>query len=412
VGGIADTTNRYVFLGATSNLVDGAVMSPISSSTPVTTLVPPYSTEVSVSGGVCAVGPFLFAYGNNGLIRNSDVNNPLKWANPDDPNWYYDPGLCNDVNVCNSKIVKGISYRGSGAVYAALFWSLDSIILATFCGAPKVFDYNVLYTNVSIIAPNSVVERSGEYYWLGDGRFFCIKGNSLVEIPNNQNRDWFFNNINQDYQHLAWGMLNPEYNEIWWHFPQGISTECNWVLIFNYEENCWYDTPLNRGCGVYSSVINAPIMVSNQVNITNGGYDIWLHEFGNDKIDWQNNAIAIPCSFTTGDIGSLSSEQYGGSKAPVGIQNWMKLMRVESDAKMSGEWQMTFTPRKYPLANPEPATTIKFYPGHKGEDGSGKVDIEIMGRIMQLTIGSNTLDTSMLLGDCLLTVLLGDPEGI
>ena len=381
-------------------------MSPISSSTPVTALTPPYATEVSVSGGVCACGPFLFAYGNNGLIRNSDANNPIKWANPAAPGWQYAPGLSNDVNVGSSKIVKGISVRGFGT-YACLFWSLDSLILGTFVGAPSVFSYTTLATNISIIAPNSVVERSGTFFWLGDGRFFSFMGGQIQEIPNNQNRNWFFSNINQEYQHLAWGCLNPQYSEIWWFFPFGDSTECNQALIFNYETNCWYDTAINRSAGTYSSILNYPLWADNRVDPTYDSYDLYLHEYGNDKIDSQGQGYVIPCYFTTGDIGYLSSQLPAAPKTDSGlIQNWLELIRIEPDALLTGEWTMDFKTRRY--AN---SPVMPVLPQYGFNQATEKVDMRIMGRIMQMTISSSSYQSSFYLGSFMITSIIGDGEG-
>ena len=398
--GIADPENNYVYIVPASQLVGGELMSPLSADSPVTNLQA--NTEVFVSGGVCAVGPFLFAYGNNGLIRNSDVNNPIYWTNVGSEDWQFNPGLTNDVNVCNSKIVKGISYRGASN-YAALFWSLDSLIMASFIGTPAVFNYTIVATNISIIAPNSVVERSGEYYWIGDGRFFRFSGGQLVEVPNMQNRNWFFSNVNKSREHLIWGCLNPEFNEVWWFFPFGNSEECNHALIYNYEEQTWYDTPLARGAGVYSSVYGKPLWVSNEV--TDQQYEVLLHEVGSSYIDKSGNAWTIPSYFITPDLGNLSNSQNGSPKSNGGwLQNWTYLYRVEPDALMQGEWNIAVGSKRF-ANDPYDYTEFKF------NSKTAKIDMKLQGRLMHLKFYSKAVDSDLYLGDFMLTTDLGDSEG-
>lgn len=398
--GIADPTDNYVYIIAAKDLTEGASLSPLSPLSPDVLLKA--NTSVSVSGGVCAVGPFLFAYGNNGLIRNSDVNNPIYWVNAASQDWQFNPGLTNDVNVCNSKIVKGISYRGASN-YAALFWSLDSLILATFIGAPAVFNYTIVATNISIIAPNSVVERSGEYFWVGDGRFFRFAGGQLSEIPNIQNRDWFFSNINKERDHLVWGCLNPEYNEVWWFFPFGNSQECTHALIFNYEEQTWYDTEINRGAGVYSSVFGSPIW-TNTLPI-NGKYEVLEHEIGLSYITQAGTAEPIKSYFTTPDLGNLSNPQNGSPKAGGNwVQNWTYLFRIEPDAVCGGEWEAIVGTKRF-------ANDKYGYTSYPFSSTTPKIDTKLQGRVINLTISSHSTVSDLYMGDFMLTTSLGDSEG-
>lgn len=413
--GISDETNSFVFIIAAKNIAENKLMSPLAPVLPVgfdTALST--NTNVSVSGGVCVVGPFVFAYGNNGLIRNSDSNNALYWADPGSTEWQFDSRLTNDVNVCNSKIVKGVSYKGMGT-YSALFWSLDSLILATFVGAPLVFSYTIIATNISIIAPNSVVERAGTFFWIGDGRFFVCSGAQVSEVQNIQNRNWFFSNVNNAYQHLIWGCLNPEYSEIWWFFPFGDSTECDYALIYNYEDNIWNSTKIDRGAGVYASIFSSPIWATNKINEVTNAYDIFIHETGTDAVDQSGNATGIPCSFTTGDIGSMSSSNIGGPKTDYNlIQNWTYVTRVEPDGLFNGTWLLKFITKRWARDIPKVSQPYLF--GSTVMNGKTieieHVDVRIQGRIMQLEVNSNTTQSDFYLGNFMIIASPGDAEGI
>lgn len=404
-GNIADETNNYVFIIAASNLVDNAVMTPLSAAPQAgATLVT--NTEVSVSGGVCAVGPFLFAYGNNGLIRNSDINNPLYWANPSDPDWQTLPGLTNDVNVGNSKIVKGVPYFGM-QTYAALFWSLDNLYLATFIGAPAVFQYDIVGTNVGILGQNSVVARGTDYFWIAPGRFLAFQGGQVQELPNLQNKNWFFNNINYDVANKMWGILNPAFTEIIWFVPMFGASECNYMIIYNYQDQCFYDSQINRSAGAYSAAIGTPLWFNNQVNATTGEYELYLQETGIDAIGKDGSATVIPSSFLTGDLGNLSNSTIGSPKAPSGLlQNWNQLIRVEPDALMSGEWNLVVQTRQWANSDIVNGVPILF------DLNTTHMDMREQGRIMQIFINNDTQGGDFYLGDFMLTTNIGDCEGI
>ena len=367
------------------------------------------NSDVKVSGGICAVGPFLFAYGNEGLIRNSDANNPSKWFSlTDEASVYRNSGLANDVNVTTSKIVKGLPVKSAGTSYAALFWSLDSLILATFVGAPAVFNYSIVSSAVTIIAANSAIELYGSFYWIGDNRFYVYSGGQINEVPNNQNRNWFFNNINPQRQHIIWASLNPQYNEIWWFFPLKDSYECNHALIYNYADKVWYDTPINRSAGFYTGVYRHPVWVSNIVNPEYNGYDYYLHEQGVDSVDYLGNVYPIHCSFVTPDIGLVSSPLPASPKQNQGLkQNWVNILRFEPDGLINGTWNFFIRGRTNPRGGNSATNTIYSF-----DENTLEVDIQEQWRIAFLCFSSSDIGADWYVGNNLLTLTIGDCEGI
>ena len=95
--------------GAMSALVDSAGTSPSGDT-------------IEVSGGVVMLHPYLFVYGNNGLIKNCSAGNFNDWNSPD----------ANETNVATGKIVKGLPVRGGTTAPSGLFWSTDSIIRVSY----------------------------------------------------------------------------------------------------------------------------------------------------------------------------------------------------------------------------------------------------------------------------------------
>src|SRR5688572_17537846 len=122
------------------------------------------------SGGVVVLAPYILTYGNAGRV---DIYLPNALSAPE-----------NSTNVTGSKIVKGLPLRSGGNGAAGIFWSLDSVIRATFVGEDAgVFAFDTITATSSILSSRSVVEYDGVFYWAGVDRFLMFNG-IVREVPN------------------------------------------------------------------------------------------------------------------------------------------------------------------------------------------------------------------------------------
>jgi hypothetical protein len=206
---------------------------------------------IGVSGGVCVLQPYVFAYGNDGYIRNSNLNKPNDWT--------FGAGKdANEGNFSYTKIVKGLPIRGGGQSPAGLFWSLDSLIRVSYVGGASVFRYDPVGAS-TIMSSSGVAELDGYFFWMGLDRFYVYDG-KVSELPNQMNINWVFDNLNFDQRQKVWATVVPRWGEVWWFFPFGQGqVECNRAVIFNTREKVWYDTEINRGCGAQVQTIRYPI---------------------------------------------------------------------------------------------------------------------------------------------------------
>ena len=239
-----------------------------------TPLVPVTSASVplTISGGVTTLGPFVFLYGSNGLIQNSNPNNIS-----DSTGWVVGTGnnvYANTANPIDKKIVKGLPLRGGSLAPAGLFWGLDQLVRVSFIGGTgfNIWKYEQLGT-ISILAKNGVVEYDGIYYWAGVDRFFMYNG-AVQEIPNQMNLNWFFDNLDRTRANLIWALKIPRFGEIWWFYntPGDGQTEATRAVIFNVREGYWYDTVIQRSAGQQATVFPNPIMTGGPFDITNAYY--------------------------------------------------------------------------------------------------------------------------------------------
>lgn len=248
--GIPSNTTVSVVINATSFTISNAAT--ITSSSTLT-----IDNQISVSGGVVVLHPYVFVYGNNGLIQNCAAGDATDWVSAD----------ANQTNAASTKIVKGLPVRGGSNAPSGLFWALDSLIRVSYApttvGASTLYwRYDIISSQSSILSSSSVIEYDGIYYWCGVDRFLLYNG-VVKEIPNTFNQNYFFDNLNYTQRQKVYANKVPRFGEIWWFYPSGNSEECNDVIIYNIRENCWYDAGgalgAYRTAGYFSQVFKYPI---------------------------------------------------------------------------------------------------------------------------------------------------------
>jgi hypothetical protein len=253
---IDNTVNTAVLAGSPS----GGVMYPLQDSQGTT----PTGDFIEVSGGVVALHPYVFVYGDNGLIKNCSAGNVFNWNDADS----------NETNVSSQKVVKGLAVRGGSNAPSGLFWALDSLVKVSYApttvGAQTLFWRYDTIGNTSILSSQCVIEYDGIYYWIGVDRFL-LYGGTIKELPNAMNQNWFFDNLNYSQRQKVWATKVPRFGEIWWFYPRGDSEECNDAIIYNVREGTWYDagTALGayRTAGYFSQVFAYPVMAGEDISV-------------------------------------------------------------------------------------------------------------------------------------------------
>jgi len=231
----------------------------LSSVIPAGVIVATFSNNITVSGGVVTLHPYVFVYGNNGLIQNCSAGNAQDWVSAD----------ANAVNVATGKIVQGLPVRGGSNAPSGLFWSLDSLVRVSYIGGagspPQYWRYDIISSQSSILSSQSAIEYDGVYYWCGVDRFLMYNG-VVKEIPNNMNQNYFFDNLNYAQRQKVWVSKVPRFGEVWWFYPRGDATECTDAIIYNTRENIWYDAGqalgARRSAGYFSQVFHYPVQAN------------------------------------------------------------------------------------------------------------------------------------------------------
>jgi hypothetical protein len=368
---------------ATSNLYWGLV-----NGTSALTL----NTAPAVSGGVVGLYPYVFVYGSDGFVAWNVPNNPDDWVGSGSGQAY----------VTSQKIVAALPLRaGPGNAPAGLFWSLDSLVRATFVGGGAIFQFDTISSQSSILSSQGVIEYDGIFYWAGVDRFLQFNG-VVREIPNQLNQNWFFDNLNYAQRQKVFAYKVPRFGEIWWCYPRGDATECTHAVIYNVRENTWYDTKLpgkGRSAGKFANIYQYPILTGVDQNATTGDYKVWQHETGVDEVDG-TIINSIPSYFETADISLVADQQQPKNRS-------LRCSMVEPDFIQVGDMSCEITGRAN-ARGPEVTSDPKVFPDTATTPQEQVIFFKEIRREMRFKFQSNTVGGDYQMGQCIAHIEVAD----
>lgn len=339
------------------------------------------STGQEVSGGVLVLPPFLVTLDNDGEIKISSENKPNVFENT-------------GTRITAQKLIAGRETRGGQYSPGGLIWSTDTLIRLYFTGGATQFRADKI-GKTSLISNNAIAELDNLFFWAGTDRFMFYNG-TVNALPNDKNIDFFYKNINYEHRSKVWCAVVPEFNEIWWHFPKGDSTECNWAVIFNKTENTWYDTPIERTCGFFDYTFEYPVWFCHSGNTIKA----YVHEYKVGCIealeDGAQSYVPVLNKIETGSIGWCAIDPAAQWK---GIDKQINLRRFEPDFIQDGNIQMFVKGKSYARSE-----VIQSGP-YTIEPNTLKVDIHEQRREMTLLFQSYGY---MQFGNPILDITFGD----
>jgi hypothetical protein len=399
VGSGQTITGTNIPSGTTVVSVVGTAVTMSAAATGSASITATFDNNISVSGGVVVLHPYLFVYGNNGLIQNSTAGDYNNWVGSD----------ANANNVSTGKIVKGLPLRGGTTSPAGLFWALDSLIRVSYApstvgGLNFYWRYDLVSSQTSIMSSQCVIEYDGIFYWCGVDRFLMYNG-VVQEIQNTMNQNYFFDNLNYAQRQKVWCTKIPRWGEIWWFYPKGDATECTDAIIYNVREKIWYDAgespAARRSAGTFSEVFRYPIWGGNEAN-TQGKYTLWKHETGTNQI-YLTSVNAIKSTFETCNLGLVTGGP--GNPQMVGDNLWARIERLEPDFVQDGAMELYVTGKGY-------ADDVDITTGPYTFDNTTlKIDMREQRRELRLRFESNCQNGDYQMGKVLMSIESGDVRG-
>jgi hypothetical protein len=149
----------------------------------------------------------------------------------------------------------------------------------------------------------------------------------------------------------------------------------------------------------FATALPASVVAGSTMSQATGGYAIWEHEFGKNKItDVQEYAIESYAE-------SCDISWIGGTPADdttITANRRMHITRIEPDFKQVGDMTLNIIGRPFAQASIENQGPYTF------ADTDGKIDLRAEHRLVNLKFGSNVIDGDYAFGRIMITAELGD----
>lgn len=348
----------------------------INDNIPLVPILDENNDPVVASGGIVFSSPVMVAYGNDGVIRWCEEGDITNWPALNSSNAKF-------LVVANTKIVKAYRNRGGNSP-SLLLWSLNSLSRATYgtIGSQNTFTSTTIEDDISIMSSNCIIKYNQMFFWIGVDQFYFFNG-IVQKLENTMNNDWFFQNVNLSQRQKIWGVAMPRFKEIWWFYPRGNSLECNAAIIYNLEEQIWYDTLIDRSAGVSTSIYPYPLFAGSASIrlITQTGpvqvYPIWTHEFGTNRVEGTNE-FAIDSYYETNQIDLWSQNPQESA--------YLRNRRIAPDFVQVGTMYATINTQKYPNS---PIVSEGPFPFTNSTE---KIDYSSQGGIVSFLFRSNEVN--------------------
>jgi hypothetical protein len=169
------------------------------------------------------------------------------------------------------------------------------------------------------------------------------------------------------------------------------------VFLFNTTIATTY--PFGVTLVTVNTQISPSIPVGAPVYGIRGGYALWQHEFGLNRVSFTDET-SISSSVTTCDISWVGGTPSQDSAS--GVNRRMHLRRIEPDFVQDGDMTLTVLGRKFARGDVEVSNPFTFGPE------TGKIDMRVEHREVRLRFSSDTINGNYEMGRLLITSEYGD----
>jgi len=196
--------------------------------------------------------------------------------------------LAGDVELkTNGKIRCGKRIRGGELIFTDV-----DVHLARYVGKPSVYVFDQVGEACGVISQGSVATVANRAYWMGQNGFFVYDG--YTKPLRCDVLEYVFNNLNTQQQSKVVAVHNTEFNEIWWYYPCGDSTECDCYVYYNYVDDHW-------GIGTLTRLSGAPKGVFGNLLLAGDDGYIYEHEITQSRDNRDATLRAAPIELGNGE---------------------------------------------------------------------------------------------------------------
>jgi len=312
----------------------------------------------------------LFHLGTETTIGDSSTQDKMfiRFSNQEDLN-EYTPTAINTAGTFRLDTGSEIRAAVAGKDYTLILTDTAAYV-AQYVGPPYTFSIRQVGTNCGCMGMHAAVSADGAVYWMGDaGGFYRFDGTvksipCLVEdfVFDTQGTDL---GINYDSNKLIYAGHNSLYTEVSWFYPKSGSEQIDRCVTFNYGENVWTTSSLDRTSWTDANVFNKPYATDyvstgtpvfpTILGITNtyGASFYYSQETGTDQVN-SAATTSIDAYIRSGDYDITSKKNMMGQTTGVvdfrgDGEYFMSVSRVIPDFKyLTGNAKLTLYISSYP----------------------------------------------------------------
>jgi hypothetical protein len=267
-----------------------------------------------------------------------------------------------------------------------------------FVGPPFTFSIRKVASNAGLIGQHAAVYANGAMWWMGATGGFYVYDGTVKSVPCLVEDFVFTNNgagdlgLNYNSGEIIYAGINELYSEVNWFYPSTNSTVIDRCVTYNFSEQIWYTSSLDRTTWEGSTVYAAPFATDFQASLTptyptvngvsNGATILYQHETGVNQENADGTETAISSYIQSGEfeIGAEGEGQY-----------FMSVSRFIPDFKsLSGDAQVTIFINRYPQST---ATSSPLGP-FTVTSSTTKIDTRARGRLAAVKIETDGLNES------------------
>jgi len=260
----------------------------------------------------------LFHFGTETTIGDTTTQDPMfvRFSNQEDLNTYL-PTATNTAGTFRLDTGNEIRAALQGKDYVFVITDLAAYVIQ-FVGPPFTFSVRQVGTNCGCIGQHAASYVNGAVYWMSnEGGFFMYDGTvralpCLVEdfVFTTQNGNLGLNFNSSD---VIYSSPNSLYTEVNWFYPKDGSDQIDRCVTYNYQENVWTTSSLDRTTYQDQGVFIKPYATDYEttttpvfpdiLGITNlyGASIYYAHETGNDQVN-SSGRTSINAFIRSGDF--------------------------------------------------------------------------------------------------------------
>ena len=260
----------------------------------------------------------LFHFGTETTIGSASTQDPMfvRFSNQENLNTYL-PTATNTAGTFRLDTGNEIRAALQGKDYVFVLTDLAAYVIQ-FVGPPFTFSVRQVGTNCGCIGQHAASYVNGAVYWMSnEGGFFMYDGTvkalpCLVEdfVFTTQNGNLGLNFSSSD---VIFSSPNSLYTEVNWFYPKSGSTQVDRCVTYNYQENVWTTSSLDRTTYADQGVFEKPYATDYEatatpvfpdiLGVTNlyGASIYYAHEVGTDQVN-SSGTTSIDAFIRSGDF--------------------------------------------------------------------------------------------------------------